>query len=435
MLQPIKQKLTLGNAMKRIIFIILLLVTTSLFAKEMQHKVIVSYWSDGTHYRNYSIPGSINDQGKIQINRDLSGKINNINVLAYAFLQVDKQGNVYFQHPDVDLSKKDINGFCKTNFLSCQNSNKSNLLGNFNAFSKLNNNNHDLKKIISIGGAGRDITLNNALDHPENFINSIDVILKHYHLNGVDLDFEPSNVFTKDQANKYSFLVKNLRNKLGKNDYISIEVPGDNETLNSIGKENLDIISQNSYISLMGYEFHSAFYAPYVTGNNANLYSDPNEPNIKSFYHISDDQSIKHLTYLGVSSDKIILGFPAYFHAYGGVENKNNGLYQKFHPSLTPLFEGRKSVGADRLLQHILDKGFRAHEILMNHDVSAVYAYNPKTKIWLSYDDINSVAEKSAYVKTKNLAGMMMWNIKQDYPANDKNSLLHVVNTCLDERD
>lgn len=409
--------------MKKIIFILILLISTAVFSEKTPKKFIISYWSDGPIYKNYPIAN----------NKNLIQKINDINVLAYGFLQVNNKGDLYFQHPTVDLSKNDIDSFCKVYPSFCTNVQTTKLLGNFDAFSQLENKRHDLMKIISIGGAGSDKTLNNALNHPGQFVQSAKTIIQYYHLNGIDLDFEPSNLFTKNQSDQYTYLVNLLRSQLGKSDYISIELPGDNETINSIGRKNLDKISKNAYISLMGYEFHSAFYQPYITGNNANLYSDAGEPNTNHFYHISDDQAVKHLTYLGVPSNKIILGFPAYFHAYGGVQSKQHGLYQSFNPTMTPVFDGRKSVGFDSILKNILTNGYQKHYILMNNLVSAAYAYNPKNHIWISYEDTKSIHAKCNYVNNENLAGMMMWNIEEDYSANSKESLLNSVYHYLND--
>lgn len=406
--------------MKKILFILTIIFSTSVFSVETKDKLIVSYWSDGPFYKHYPI----------KRNKNLAKKINNVNVLAYAFMQVDKNGHVFFQYPSSDLSKLDLNSFCKSNPRFCPDVNATKFNGNFDAFSKLNNNQYDLKKIISVGGAGSEKTLENALNHPNEFIRSVKTLIDYFQLNGVDLDFEPSGLFSNAQSNQYVSLVKLLRVSLGNAAYISVELPGDNETLNSIGRKSLDLISNDAYISLMGYEFHSAFYSPLITGNNSNLYSDAAEPNINHFYHISDDQAVKHLTYLGVPPNKIILGFPAYFHAYGDVNRKNHGLYQSFNPAMTPVYE-RKGIGFDSALKNILSEDFNVHYILMNHHISAVYAYNAKRKIWISFDDARSIYAKCQYVMNNNLAGMMMWNIQEDYPASSRDSLLRAAIRCM----
>lgn len=404
------------------------------FASKINQKIIMSYWSNGKRYMPYPIPGSLNARKEPQKNKDLSGKLSAINVLAYAFLQVDDNGYADFSRPMVDLSQDDLTHFCKSHKVNCPKMAPNVLLGNFDAFSKLNNRNKDLKKIISIGGAGSEKSFLNAINHPNNFIKSVISIIKYYRLNGIDLDFELYSLFTEKQAHDYTQLIKNLRLSLGQQYFISIETPPDNETLKSIGRNNWTIIANNAYVSIMGYEFHSYLYTPYYTANNSNLYSDPNEPNVKGFYHISDDQSVKYLTYLGVPANKIILGIPAYFHAYGEVGVKNHGLYQPFNPHQTPLFDYGKGKGSYILMQKLLKNGFVSHEILMNGKISAVYAYNAQDDQWISYENEKSVAAKVKYVIKNNLAGLMMWNIKQDLPANNTRSLLMSIHSVTSGR-
>src|SRR3990167_3590689 len=227
--------------MRRILYFIFTFATILIFSdvalantNTNTHKIIVSYWSNGKMYRDYPMPGSIDTNGHIQKNTDLQSKVNDITILAYAFLQVDKNGNVYFQSPEIDLSKNDIKNFCDNHKPSCQNIQSTYFLGNFDAFSKLHNSHQDLKKIISIGGAFSESTFLNAVNNPDNFINSLNGIIHHFGLDGVDLDFELNNVFTKSQAKKYAMLISELRKKLGQKYYISVEMPGDNATSDSI---------------------------------------------------------------------------------------------------------------------------------------------------------------------------------------------------------
>jgi hypothetical protein len=68
------------------------------------HKILVTYWSDDiSKYTDYPIPGSLSHSGTTQQNPELMGQLDMISVLAYAFLQVDEAGHVYFSHPAVDL--------------------------------------------------------------------------------------------------------------------------------------------------------------------------------------------------------------------------------------------------------------------------------------------------------------------------------------------
>ena len=67
----------------------------------------------------------------------------------------------------------------------------------------------------------------------------------------------------------------------------------------------------------------------------------------------------------------------------------------------------------------------------MNNQVIAAYAYNPKKKIWISFEDLKTIQVKCNYVNNENLAGMMMWNIEEDYPVHSKQSLLKTVMKCI----
>ena len=140
--------------------------------------------------------------------------------------------------------------------------------------------------------------------------------------------------------------------------FVSIEVPGDWETLRSIDcpadtrcRDNLALIAANGYVSLMGYEYHGPYSPGSVTGNDSNLYSDPDEPLLPKFYHGSDDQAVGYLTFRSVPTGKILLGFPAYFVSYGGVEALpgSNGLYQPFDRAHTATYDvgtqGKEPIG------------------------------------------------------------------------------------------
>ena len=403
--------------------------------------ILMTFWAHNQlRYPDDPIPGSRNRAGAIQENSVLRQKLDAINVLAYSFLNVNESGNVYFSEPAVDLSTSDVLGFCHDHAASCPNGNAA-MAGSFSAFVKLQNRNGTLRKIISIGGADSQKTFDRAISHPETFIQSASAIVRTYRLDGIDLDFEPDAFFTVNDAQPYAHLVEALRKELGQRAFISVEVPSDRETLRSMNcpnnntcSANLRTIAANAYVTLMGYEFHDPYYPGTVTGNDSNLYSSPDEPLLPAFYHGSDNQAVEYLTYQGVPPQRIILGFPAYFVAYGGVEAlpRSHGLFQHFDPSLTPRFDWDiKARGSYREAQHLLQSGFERQDIRVNGEISAVYAYSAAAKQWISYEDSSSVAAKARYVQARHLAGMQMWEIGQDVPVNSTTSLLRAAHAVL----
>jgi len=408
------------------------------------HTILMTFWSDDiSKYASYPIPGSLNKGSALQQNEALLKQLDAINVLAYAFLQVDGSGHVYFSRPSIDLSPSDVQHFCRKQPSSCPNAATA-WSGSFSAFAKLDNKNHTLQKVISIGGAGSQKTFENAIQHPEAFIQSATDLIHAYHLNGVDLDFEPDAFFDLHEGQSYAQLVLDLRRALGNQAFISIEVPGDWETLRSIDcptnnscNNNLGIIADKAYVSLMGYDFHGPYYPGTVTGNSSNLYTDPDEPLLPDFYHISDNQAIEYLTFNNVPANKIILGFPAYFRDYGGVKASpgSYGLYHPFDKSETPTYDlGTKGVGSYQVARKLLESGFTQHCLLVDNKISAVYAYNKLSWQWISYEDPSSITAKANYVLAMHLAGMMMWEIGEDMPINYSTSLLRSAHSVLFNR-
>jgi chitinase len=424
-------------------------ILTAIFASVCAHAessspsgpILMSFWSHNQgRYPDDPIPGSRNRMVARQENSVLNQKLDAINVIAYSFLEVDESGNVYFSDPAVDLSRSDVSGFCQNHPVSCPNSNAA-MAGSFTAFAKLNNKSGALRKIISIGGANSQKAFDNAIKHPDTFLKSALSIVRAYHLDGIDLDFEPDAFFTVNDAKPYAELVARLRSELGRQAFVSVEVPGDQETLRSMDcptsnscSPNLRTMAANAYITLMGYQFHDPYYPGTITGNDSNLYDSPDEPLLPDFYHASDNRAIEHLTYQGVPPEKIILGFPAYFVAYGGVGGPSgrHGLFQHFDTSLTPKFDwDAKARGSYRTAVHLMKSGFERQEIRVDGEISAVYAYNSATKQWISYEDPSSVDAKARYVRTRHLAGMQMWEIGQDVPIDHPDSLLRAAHAAL----
>lgn len=402
---------------------------------------VMTYWSHNlTRYPNFPVPGSLDGAGKPQNNLAFRAALNDVDVLAYAFLQVAASGTVYFSRPTVDLSAADRYGFCAEQPHSCPNAAEA-AEGSFRAFARLQNRAGTLEKIVSIGGAGSQRTMDHALEHPRAFVHSVRAIISAYHLSGVDLDFEPNSFFFGDQGEQLVALTKALRSALGPTAFLSIELPPDWETLRSIDCRRRNVCAHNlaafarvAYLSLMGYAIHLPTYpGPALTANDSNLFSDPHEPLRAGFDHVSDVQAIDYLTFMGVPPDRILLGFPAIATTYHGVTQPgaHDGLYQPFDHSLTTL---RNSVGAYRDVPSLLKSGFALHDLRIDGAISAAYAYDAKSGTWMSFDDPASVAAKARYVTAHHLGGLMMWEIGDDAPAGSPGSLLDAARRALHDR-
>jgi chitinase len=403
--------------------------------------ILMTYWSHNTtRFAGYPVPGSVAESGSVQVNPELQRQLDAINVLAYSFLKADPAGEVYFDNPATDLASGDVRQFCSQAPTACPGAGAASA-GSFSAFARLDNHHHTLQKIISIGGGGSQSSMDNALNHQTEFVRSAAGLIHTYHLDGIDLDFEPDEFFAPGQGEQYAKLVAALRQTLGPAAFISIEVPGDRETLRSIDcpadtrcRNYLALIAADAYVSLMGYDYHAPDYPGTVTANDSNLYADPDEPLLPRFYHISDNDAVEYLTSRGVPPEKLLLGFPAYFVGYGGVNapEGSDGLYQPFDRSQTIAYDlGSKAVGSYRAAQRLLESGLVPHRLLIAGKLSAVYAYSVALHEWISYDDADSIAAKADYVIARHLGGMMMWEIGEDVALDDRNSLLRSAHRVL----
>jgi hypothetical protein len=277
--------------------------------------VLMSFWADqGPLRRGFPVPGSLDAAGTRQRNPAFRAQLNDVDVLAYAFLEVDAAGNVYFRNPAVDLSAQDLAGFCARHPADCPGDARA-ADGSFDAFTRLQNRTGTLRKIISVGGAHSQKTMDHVLAQPARFVRSVAALVSAYHLDGVDLDFEPNSFFFGDQGRQLVALADALRSALGPAAFLSIELPTDWETLRSIEcrgtrgcSDNLAALARVAYLSLMGYAVHVPSYpGPAITANDSNLFSDPSEPLLAGFDHISLEscpdtsscRSRQHLPYLG----------------------------------------------------------------------------------------------------------------------------------------
>ena len=114
----------------------------------------------------------------------------------------------------------------------------------------------------------------------------------------------------------------------------------------------------------------------------------------------------------GVPPDKVVLGLPFYGRAVAGVTAKNNGLFQQGS------LEGSKEWGGadgidyrDLVARRPEEHGFHRY---WSPEARVPWLYNPKEKIWISYDDPASVAQKASYVREHGLAGVMIWDLLAD---------------------
>jgi len=211
------------------------------------HAILMTFWSnDMTHHGGNPMPGSLDVSAMPVTNPVMQKQLDAIDVLAYAFLRVDAAGDVYFANAAVDLSSADLREYCQQHPAACPHADSA-MAGSFSAFARLKNRAHTLRRVASLGGAGSQSSLDNALNHQDELVRSATDPIRQFDLDGIDLDFEPDEFFAAGQGEQYAKLIDALRRALGPTAFISIEVPSDWETLRSLdcpaGQREMTLIS------------------------------------------------------------------------------------------------------------------------------------------------------------------------------------------------
>ncbi len=287
--------------------------------------------------------------------------------------------------------------------------------------------NPDLTVIVSVGGwlwSGRfsDAALTPA--SRAKFIDSVADFITRYKLDGLDIDWEypamagaAGNVFRPEDKQNYTLLLKELRDRFKKMQkplhrhlYITIAAGSSAEFL-----EHTEMDKVQKYVdtvNLMAYDYYEPGNDK-ITGNHAPLFVDPADPK-----GISSDKSVKEFEAAGVPASKIVLGVPFYGHVWGHVAATNNGLFQPGDP--VPDAYSTYS----KLTQDITSQGFTRY---WDAKASVPYLYNSQKRIFVSYEDPESLALKCKYVIHHHLAGMMFW----EYGSDPSGKLLDAVDRGL----
>jgi chitinase len=107
----------------------------------------------------------------------------------------------------------------------------------------------------------------------------------------------------------------------------------------------------------------------------------------------------------GVPASKIILGVPFYGHVWGEVADVNHGFLQ----AGKPVPHAYANYGA--ITSTMLDHGYARY---WDPVASASYLYNPDTKIFVTYEDPESLRATCNYVIEQKLGGVMYWDHESD---------------------
>ena len=262
--------------------------------------------------------------------------------------------------------------------------------------------NPSLKILLSVGGWGADHFSDAALT-PESrirFAASAVKILDHYHLDGIDLDWEypgqpgPGIRFRPEDRENFTELLQTMREHLGSRLL----------TIASTGGRYFEHVEMHrihrflDWLNVMTYDFAGSWTK--VTGHHTPLYRSASAPELPA----SADFIEQHLA-AGIPPRKIVLGVAFYGRSWKGVSDANHGLFQ-------PYQSYDVDVPYSRIVAEYLPSGvFRR---MWDEAARAPYLWDRTNGRFVTYDDPESLREKVRYVREKGLGGIMYWEHSHD---------------------
>lgn len=291
---------------------------------------------------------------------------------------------------------------------------------NLNGLKKIN---PDLKILISIGGWAWSENFSDAVltdASRKSFAHSSMEIVRRYQLDGVDIDWEypgipgeEGNIYRPEDKQNFTLMFKAIRASLdslqqqtGKRYLLTTAVGG---SKSCVDHTEMDKAQQYlDYVNIMTYDYKTE--GSRVAGHHTNLLASTGDAG-----GASADKSIQFYIAAGVPASKIVMGCAFYGRAWQMPDADNAGLQRK--PQ-----KGARGAGYTMIKDSLLTTG--GYVRYWDDSAKAPYLFHPTKKIFLTYDDENSIQFKCAYVKQHGLAGVMFW----EYDSDKKGYLLNAIN-------
>lgn len=284
---------------------------------------------------------------------------------------------------------------------------------NLATLASLKKENPSLQILISIGGwSGSQDFSDIALTAQSRriFVDSVMEFVRQNRLDGIDVDWEypgqpgAGHRYRAEDKQDFTLLLKDLRGRFdqeeqagGRRLYLTIAAGASDEYV--ANTEMAEVARTVDAVNLMAYDYNEGVSTGRTT-HQAPLYTDPHAP-----VNESVDSSVLAFERAGVPAAKLILGVPFYGRSWQQVGSVNHGLFQPGKPAARDFIPFAEINGS------MIGHGFTRY---WDAAASAPYAYSESQKIFVSFDDGESVARKCSYVLAHRLGGVMFWEYSDD---------------------
>jgi chitinase len=276
-----------------------------------------------------------------------------------------------------------------------------------------------LKVLIALGGGTASTGFSNAALTDESrrtFVKScLDLYLDTYPdvIDGVDIDWEFPGIgdaSRPEDKRNLTLLMQEFRRQLdergqrNKRPYLlTIAMPTGASLFPNY--EFKELAQAADWFNLMAYDFHGAWSK--TTNFHAPLYRVTDD----AYPLNNDDAAVQAYLDAEVPSDKLVLGVPFYGHGWANVPADNNGLYQRTTKLPEGTFGGSAYTYWDLAENYIDRNGYVRY---WNDEAKVPWLYNAADRIFITYEDPESIGCKMAYIRDHHLGGAMIWNLSSD---------------------
>ncbi len=341
-----------------------------------------SFMPDVAPDRKFRIIGYVRGLADIQAIGEK--KLTHIN---YAFALVSPEGEMVFTNPDAPAHLARLQA--------------------------LKAKNPDLKILVSIGGWGADNFSDAALtdESRAKFARSAVEMVKRYSLDGIDLDWEypghpgPGIKFRAEDRENFTLLLRTFREQLdalsnerGRRGFDRYTLTIASSAGDYFARTEMDKVHVYlDWINVMTYDFAGSWSK--TTGHHTQLRRSGAAPPTAA---ATDTFVMQHLR-AGIPPGKVVVGVAFYGRSWRGVNAENNGLYQPF-----------EAYDLDLPYRRIATEYLPSFERHWDYDAKAPFLWDPATRRFVTYDDPQSLREKTKFIRYHRLGGAMYWEHSQD---------------------
>jgi chitinase len=156
-------------------------------------------------------------------------------------------------------------------------------------------------------------------------------------------------------------------------------------------------------MNLMSYDYHGGWDP--ITGHNAPM--TVGSKDTATGFSITDTVNA-YLTG-GFPAAKLVLGVPFYGRGWENVSSADAGLYQSGTSASVGTWEKGVFDYTDIRANYLptMNRYWDAQ-------AQVPYLYDPARKLWISYDDPQSMKAKTDFINSKGLGGAMAWELSGD---------------------